>query len=57
MGIYWKKTSGIYPNGRYDYTYWTAFDPDVRFPAFHPETGDEPIGNVHREQGGLKAGL
>ncbi len=57
MGIYWKRTAEIYPDGGYDDTFWMAFDPDARFPRFHMLTGDEPIGNVHRKTGGPEDGL
>ena len=57
MGIYWKRTSEVYPDGGYDDSYWMAFDPDVRFPRTFPITGDEPIGNVHRITGGPEDSL
>jgi hypothetical protein len=57
MGIYWKRTSEVYPDGGYDDTFWMAFDPDVRFPRFHMVQGDETIGNVHRIKGGPGDGL
>src|SRR3954453_4385237 len=57
MRIYWMKTADVYPNARYDETAFMAFDPGVRFPAFHMEEGDETIGNVHQIEGGPRAGL
>ena len=36
---------------------FVAFDPEVRFPSFHMEMGDETIGNVHRIKGGPQDGL
>lgn len=57
MGIYWKRTSEVYPDGGYDDTSWMAFDPDVRFPRTFPLTGDEPIGGVDMVTGGLESGL
>jgi len=57
MGIYWKRTREVYPDAGYDDTYWTAFDPAVRFLRFHMETGDETIGNVHQVKGGPEDGL
>ena len=56
MSIYWMKTADVYPDGRYDETAFMAFDPEVRFPAFHMEEGDETIGNVHQIKGGPQAG-
>src|SRR3954469_1965545 len=57
MPIYWMKTTDVYPNARYDETAFMAFDPEVRFPAFHMAEGDETIGNVHQIKGGLQTGL
>jgi hypothetical protein len=55
--IYWMKTKDVYPDGGYDDTFFMAFDPEVRFPRFHMETGDETIGTVHRITGGPENGL
>ncbi|WP_262271869.1 hypothetical protein [Microvirga yunnanensis] len=57
MPIYWKKTADVYPDSawRHDNAF-TAFDPDVRFPRFHMETGDETIGNIHLIEGGPQSG-
>ncbi len=57
MSIYWMKTADVYPDGGYDDTFFMAFDPDVRFPRFHPTQGDEPIGNVHLIKDGPEDGL
>jgi hypothetical protein len=54
--IYWMRTKDVYPDAGYDDTFFTAFDPEVRFPRFHMETGDETIGNVHRITGGPQDG-
>ncbi|MEE1611121.1 hypothetical protein [Microvirga sp. CF3016] len=48
MSIYWKRTADEYPDGGYGPDWFMAFDPEVRFPRFHMETGDETTGNVHR---------
>ncbi len=56
MSIYWKRTADVYPNGGYDETFFMVFDPEVRFPRFHIETGDETIGNNHPIKGGLQSG-
>ena len=56
MSICWMKTADVYPDGRYGPDFFMAFDPAVRFPRFHMETGDETIGNVHLIQGGLQSG-
>ncbi len=54
--IYWMKTEDVYPDGGYDDTFFMAFDPEVRFPRFHMETGDETIGNVNQIRGGPQDG-
>ncbi len=56
MSIYWMKTANVYPDGGYDDNFFMAFDPDVRFPRFHPTKGDEAIGNVQMIDGGPQAG-
>jgi hypothetical protein len=50
------KTADVYPDARYDETYFMAFDPEVRFPRFHMTEGDETIGNVHQIKGGPQDG-
>ncbi len=55
--IYWMRTNEVYPDGGYGPDAFMAFDPDVRFPAFHPTVGDETIGNVHQIEGGPQSGL
>jgi hypothetical protein len=57
MGIYWKKTAEVYPDGRWRENSFTALDPDVRFPLFHMVEGDEPIGGVDMIEGGPQSGL
>ena len=54
--IYWMRTADVHPDGRYGADAFMAFDPEVRFPRFHMETGDETIGNVHLMEGGRQAG-
>ena len=54
--IYWMRTKDVYPDGGYDDTFFMAFDPEVRFPRFHMETGDETIGNVHQIAHGPERG-
>ena len=54
--IYWMRTREVYPDGGYGPDSFMAFDPNVRFPAFHETAGDETIGNVHRIEGGAQAG-
>jgi hypothetical protein len=56
VSIYWMKTADVYPDGRYEDTSFMAFDPEVRFPRFHMEPGDETIGNVHQINGGPQSG-
>ena len=56
MPIYWMRTRDVYPDGGYGPDFFMAFDPAVRFPRFHMETGDETIGNVHLIEGGLQSG-
>jgi hypothetical protein len=56
MSIYWMRTKDVYPDGGYDDTFFTAFDPEVRFPRFHMVEGDETIGNVHLISSGPQAG-
>ncbi len=51
------KTADLYPDARYRPDCFSAFDPEVRFPRFHREPGDEYIGNVRRIQGGPQDGL
>ncbi|MBM6583000.1 hypothetical protein ILT44_22610 [Microvirga sp. BT689] len=57
MSIYWMKTADVYPDSSWSENSFTAFDPEVRFPRFHMETGDEPIGGVDLIKGGLQDGL
>jgi hypothetical protein len=57
MSIYWMRTADAYPDGGYGPDTFMAFDPDVRFPRFHMETGDESIGNIHLIGGGMETGL
>jgi hypothetical protein len=57
MPIYWTKTADVYPDGGHEDTDFMAFDPDVRFPAFHPTEGDEPIGRVRLYTSGPQGGL
>jgi hypothetical protein len=42
MSIYWMKTAEVYPDGRYGPYAFMAFDPEVRFPRVHMETGTRP---------------
>jgi hypothetical protein len=43
MAIYWMRTADVYPDGGYSPNFFMAFDPEVRFPRFDMETGDETI--------------
>jgi hypothetical protein len=57
MTIYWMRMIEVYPDSRWhEDNAFIAFDPKVRFPRFHMETGDETIGNVHRIEGGPQSG-
>src|SRR4051812_38243658 len=56
MPIYWMRTADVYPDSRWHEPAFMAFDPDVRFPAFHRTDGDETIGNVHLIVGGSQGG-
>ena len=57
MAIYWMNTAEVYPeSGWGPENAFMAFDPEVRFPRFHMETGDETIGNVRLIEGGPQSG-
>jgi hypothetical protein len=51
------KTADLYPDAGYDETFFTAFDPEVTYPHFHDQEGDEMIGNVHKVPHGPERGL
>jgi hypothetical protein len=51
------KMDEVYPGARPDDTAFIAFDPTLRFSAFHPIEGDETIGNERRIQLGEEEGL
>jgi len=53
MSIYWMKTADVYPNARYDETAFMAFDPEVRFPAFHMVRGTRPSATSTRSKAGF----
>jgi hypothetical protein len=57
MSIYWMKTADVYPDGSDSPNDIMAFDPEVRFPRFHMEMGDETIGNTHLIEGSPESGL
>ncbi len=57
MPIYWMRTADVYPDARYGPNDFMAFDPEVRFPRFHMEEGDETIGNVRLIEAGPESGL
>ena len=57
MPIYWMRTADLYPDARFSPNSFTALDPEVRFPRFHMETGDEQIGGVDRIDAGPQAGM
>ena len=39
--IYWMRTADVYPDNGWHRNAFMAFDPEVRFPRFHMEAGDE----------------
>ena len=48
--------TAVHPDAGYGPDVFMAFDPAVRFPRFHMETGDETIGNVRLIKGGPESG-
>ena len=56
LAIYWIETADLFTDSGDDDTAFMAFDSAVRFLAFHPTEGDEPLATCTGSSSGRKKG-
>ncbi len=57
MMIYWKRATDVYPDGGWQpNNAFMVFDPEVLFPRFYMEKGDETKGGLNKRLYGIREG-